>query len=189
MKIINQKLKLLPLSVLFALLFSCNSEDDSYMGKTRIPLFPESALETIHAGSQKSWKITDYINVYHNPNYSLEIETSCLVDDVYTFRSNDINVAIDLGENKCFQQNSDGLFTADIEIFSVKFYYNEVTDGGKTVFLEFARGYQNNDSTASGASLRWYKLAELTEDRMVFHRAGGNFIGEYREALVFERFN
>jgi hypothetical protein len=159
------------------------------MGKTRIPLFPESSLEKIHGGSQKTWKITNYINVNHNPNYSLEIETSCLVDDIYAFKSDDINVEINLGDSKCFGQNSDGIFMADIELFSAKFYHSEGPDGNKTIFLETSRGYINNEDTAMGSSLRWYRLAELTEDRMVFHRAGGDFVGEYREALVFERVN
>ena len=172
----------------FAFTFSnCHTSDDDYMGKTRIPLFNEAALETIHGGSQESWKITEYINIYHNPKYSLEVETPCLSDDVYTFSKDSIEVQIVLGESKCFGQNNDGIFKADKELFSAKFYYSAGSDGEKTIFLETARGYVNNEQTAMGSSLRWFKLAELTEDRMVFHREGGNFVGEYREALVFEK--
>jgi len=177
------------LSLLVLLIFiSCNS-DDEFQGRTRIPLFPESSLEIIHGGEQKTWKITNYINKYHNPNYSLEVETSCLNYYTYTFKKDDEIVKIDLGENKCFGRNNDGIFLADKEIFSASVYYNEGSDGNKTIFLEFARGYENNNSTAGGVSLRWYKLAELSEDRMVFHRAGGQFVGEYKEALIFEKIN
>lgn len=191
MKIINQKLKLLSLSILLSIVSSCNSEDDSYMGKTRIPLFPESAIETIHGGSQKSWKITEYINIFHNPSYALEVETPCLSDDIYTFSKDSEDVEIILGESKCFGKNSDGIFTADTELFSSKISYFKIadTDNDKTIFLQLNRGFVNTDQTAMGSSSRWYKLAELTEDRMVFYRENGNFIGEYREALVFERSN
>lgn len=173
-----------------ALTFSnCDSSDDAYMGKTRIPLFNEADLEIIHGGSQKSWKITEYINIHHNSNYSLEVETSCLDDDLYTFYNDTDIVQIDLGEDKCFGSNSDGIFTADIELFSSKLRFFEIpdTDGDKTIYFQSNRGYTNTSQTAMGSSSRWYKLAELTENRMVFHRAGGDFIGEYVEALVFEK--
>jgi hypothetical protein len=180
----------LSIFLLITIIFtSCDTSDDDYMGKTRIPLFSESALNTIHGGDQKSWKITEYINIFHNPNYSLEVETPCLSDDVYTFSKDKEGVEIVLGESKCFGQNSDGIFTADIELFSSKISYFEIagSDGDKTIFFQSNRGYVNSDNTAMGSSSRWYKLAELTEDRMVFHREGGDFIGEYREALVFEK--
>jgi len=92
------------------------------------------------------------------------------------------NVAIDLGDDRCLGQNDDGVFTADIEIFQSRLlYFND------TVILEYVRGYVNNEGTASGSSQRWYRLAEISEDRMVFHREGGKYIGEYRQALVFEK--
>ena len=189
MKIQTQFMKLcMCLSVAFTF-SSCDSSDDDYMGKTRIPLFNESSLATIHGGSQKSWKITEYINIFHNPQYSLEVETPCLSDDIYTFSKDSEVVEIVLGESKCFGKNSDGIFTADTELFSSKISYFEISDsdGDKTIFFQSNRGYINTEQTAMGSSTRWYKLAELTEDRMVFYRENGNFVGEYREALVFEK--
>ena len=94
-----------------------------------------------------------------------------------------------MGASKCFGQNTDGIFTADIELFSSKIRYFEITDsdGDKTIFFQFNRGYVNTAQTAMGSSSRWFRLAELTEDRMVFYRKGADFIGEYKEALVFEK--
>lgn len=167
-------------------LISCSNNDDEF-DKPLIPLFSESDFSMIHNDSEKKWQITEVINTYYNPNYHLEIELSCLEDDVYTFKS-DKEVDIDLGDSRCFGKNDDGIFTADIEIFKAKLLYMKKSDSDdKTIFLEFARGFENNDSTAGGISLRWYKLAELTENRMVFHRAGGKFIGEYKQALIFEK--
>ena len=187
MKNLKGLIKLCFCVLLTSTIISCDTSDYDYMGKTRIPLFKEADLAIIHGGSQKSWKVVEYINVYHNPNYSLEVETECLKDDIYTFFSTNEDVQIDLGDNKCFGKNSDGIFTADIELFSSKLSFSADSDGNKTIFLQTSRGYVNTDQTATGSSLRWYKLAELTENRMVFHREGGNFIGEYREALVFEK--
>ena len=165
---------------------SCNKDDDEF-DKPLIPLFSESDFSMIHNDSQKKWQITEVINKYYNPNYHLEIELSCLEDDVYTFKS-DKEVAIELGDSRCFGKNNDGVFTADTEIFKAKLLYMKKSDSNdKTIFLEFARGFENDDATAGGISLRWYKLAELTENRMVFHREGGKFVGEYKEALVFEK--
>mgnify|MGYP000312103248 CR=1 FL=1 len=180
---------LLKFILCFSLAFTigCSNNDDDPLGRTRIPLFAESDLSTIHDNASKQWQITGVINNYYNPNYSLEIELSCLEDDVYTFFDSN-EVTIDLGEAKCFGKNDDGIFTADIELFSAKLLYMNKSDlSGKTIFLEFSRGYVNNDNTAMGSSLRWYKLAELTEDRMVFYRERGEFVGEYTQALIFER--
>jgi hypothetical protein len=33
----------------------------------------------------------------------------------------------------------------------------------------------------------YYALAELSEDRMVFYRGESLYLGEYNEALIFER--
>lgn len=174
----------------FAFTFSnCDTNEEDKIGKPTIPLFTEASLETIHGGSQKSWKITEYINIFHDPQYSLEVETPCLSDDIYTFSKDNQEVQIDLGASKCFGQNTDGIFTADIELFSSKIRYFEITDsdGDKTIFFQFNRGYVNTAQTAMGSSSRWFRLAELTEDRMVFYREGADFIGEYKEALVFEK--
>ena len=152
--------------ILIGFLFiSCNTDDDSdQFNREAIPLFDQSVTSIIHGDEVKSWHITEVINIYYDSNYDLEINLDCVKDDIY------------------FGQNDDGIFTADVEIFQSRLlYFND------TVILEYVRGYVNNEGTASGFSQRWYRLAEISEDRMVFHREGGQFIGEYREALVFER--
>ena len=169
-------------SMIGLLLASCNNDDSDQFDKELIPLFDQSVTAMIHGGGDKSWHITEVINVYYQSNYDLEIDLDCVKDDVYTFSSQSENVAIDLGDDRCFGQNDDGIFTADIEIFRSRLlYFND------TVILEYVRGYVNNEGTASGSSQRWYRLAEISEDRMVFHREGGKYIGEYRQALVFEK--
>ena len=170
------------LSIIGFLFASCNTDDSDQFDKELIPLFDQSVTSMIHGDETKSWHITEVINVYYQSNYDLEIDLDCVKDDVYTFSSQSENVAIDLGDDRCFGQNDDGVFTADIEIFQSRLlYFND------TVILEYVRGYVNNEGTASGSSQRWYRLAEISEDRMVFHREGGKYIGEYRQALVFEK--
>lgn len=169
--------------ILLFLLISCNSDEgNGQFNKEPIPLFDESVTDMIHGVESKSWHITEVINVYYDNNYDLEIEINCVRDDIYTFSSQSEDVVIELGDDRCFGQNDDGIFTADVEIFQSRLlYFND------TVVLEYVRGYINDEGTASGSSQRWYKLAEISEDRMVFHREGGNYVGEYREALVFEK--
>ena len=58
---------------------------------------------------------------------------------------------------------------------------------GDTIYLHFARGYMNEDQTSQGVTFTYYALAELSEDRMVFYRGGSQYVGEYNEALIFER--
>lgn len=167
------------MGLLFA---SCNTDDSDQFNKEPIPLFDESVTAMIHGVENKSWRITEVINVYYESNYDLEIDLSCVGDDTYTFSSQSEDVVIELGDDRCFGQNDDGIFTADVEIFQSRLlYFND------TVILEYVRGYINEEGTASGASQRWYRLAEISEDRMVFHREGGKYIGEYRQALVFEK--
>ena len=169
--------------ILLFLLISCNNDDgNGQFNKEPIPLFDESVTDMIHGVESKSWHITEVINVYYDNNYDLEIDINCVRDDIYTFSSQSEDVVIELGDDRCFGQNDDGIFTADVEIFQSRLlYFNE------TVVLEYVRGYINDEGTASGSSQRWYKLAEISEDRMVFHREGGMYIGEYRQALVFEK--
>lgn len=50
---------------------NCDTNEENENGKPTIPLFTEASLETIHGGSQNSWKITEYINIFHDPQYSL----------------------------------------------------------------------------------------------------------------------
>lgn len=188
MKKINQSTQAILLGFFSLLFIQCSTEDDN--SKEAIPLFSESEKVLIHGDFEQSWRITEVINKYYDPNYHLEVELACLEDDVYTFHASQDNVTVSLGESHCFQQNDDGVFTADIEIFEVKLAYMTIVDtNNKTIFLQVIRGYVNNDGTAFGSTSRWYKLAELTENRMVFHRSGGQFVGEYNEALVFERIN
>lgn len=175
---------LLVFSILFA--FTNCSSDNLNSGKSEIPLFSESDLSIIHGDSEKSWRITDFINFYHNPTYHLEIELPCLVDDIYTFSSTNSAFSVDLGEERCFGQNDDGIFTSDTEIFDGELIFMDASQG-ETIYLRFSRGYSNENDTAGGISIRYFTLAELTDARMVFHRAGGEYIGEYNEALIFEK--
>ena len=169
-------------SMIGLLLASCNNDDSDQFDKELIPLFDESVTAMIHGVENKSWRITEVINIYYESNYDLEIDLSCVGDDTYTFSSQSEDVVIELGDDRCFGQNDDGIFTADVEIFQSRLlYFND------TVILEYVRGYINEEGTASGSSQRWYRLAEISEDRMLFHREGGKYIGEYRQALVFEK--
>jgi len=170
------------LGILLSLFISCNNDDSDQFNKEAIPLFDQSVTAMIHGDAEKSWHITEVINVYYDSNYHLEIDLGCLRDDIYSFSSQSEDVEIELGDDRCFGQNDDGIFTADVEIFQSRLlYFND------TVILEFVRGYINDEGTASGSSQRWYRLAEISDDRMVFHREGGQYIGEYRQALVFEK--
>ncbi|WP_339918360.1 hypothetical protein [Yeosuana marina] len=186
MKHYTQIFKSLIVICIGILFLQCSNNKEDVIEKTTIPLFKESDMSLIHNDSEKSWHITEVINKYYDPNYELEINLDCVTDDVYTFSATDENVQIDLGEVLCFADIDDGIFTADNEIFESQLMF---MDGfqGETIYLHFARGYTNEDHTASGATSTYYALAELSEDRMVFHRGGGLYIGEYNEALIFER--
>jgi len=177
--IISQLLSLF----LFVSLLSCNSNDDSFEGRN-IPLFTESDMSKIHGNSEKKWRITELINDYYDPNYHLEIEFSCLVDDVYIFSSTTNEFSVNLGDDKCFGTNEDGIFTADVEIFDGELVFMDASNG-ETIYLRYSRGYMNSDGTAQGVSIRYYTLSELSETRMVFYREKIKF-GEYTQAIVFE---
>ncbi|UAM98881.1 hypothetical protein K8354_03405 [Polaribacter litorisediminis] len=164
-------------------LLSCNSYDDTFDGGN-IPLFTESDMSKIHGNSEKSWQITKIINDYYDPIYHLEIELSCLVDDVYTFSSTTNEFSVNLGDDKCFGTNEDGIFTADVEIFDGELVFMDASNG-ETIYLRYSRGYMNADGTAQGISIRYYKLAELSETRMVFYREKIKF-GEYTQAIIFD---
>lgn len=179
--------KILKITVIICLGFifvQCSDNDDEIQ-KTTIPLFNESHLSLIHNDGEKSWHITEVINKYYDPNYELEIDLECVTDDIYTFSSTEENIQIDLGETLCFEDIDGGIFTADHEFFQSKLVLMDASNGA-TIYLSFARGYVNEDGTAMGANSRYYTLAELTENRMVFHREGGQYVGEYNQALVFE---
>lgn len=186
MKLRIRKVKAFTLLSVYLLLTGCsNSENEP--DKPLIPRFAESEMSMIHGETEQTWRITELINEFYDPNYDLEIDLDCVADDVYTFSSTR-EVSIDLGEDRCFGKNDDGIFKAETEIFdSELMYLGEEGDNG-TIYLRLSRGYTNRDNTAAGITIRIYALAELSEDRMVFHREGGQYIGEYREAIVFERF-
>lgn len=172
------------LSILFV---QCADDTDPDQ-RIAIPLFSESNISLIHNDSESAWYITEVINEYYDANYELEIELGCVTDDIYTFSASQEEVQITLGDALCFADIDDGIFTADHEIFESRLLYmNGAGSAGPTIYLGYARGYTNADHTASGATSTFYRLAELTEDRMVFHRGGGEYIGEYKQALVFER--
>lgn len=184
----NHKLitKLFFVCIIFLGYTSCSS-DDNDIKNASIPLFEESNLSIIHGDSEKSWRITEFINDFHDPNYHLEIELPCLADDLYTFHKSNNQFSVNLGEERCFGINNDGVFTADTEIFDGELLY---MDGfrGYTIYLRFSRGFSNEEGTAGGVSIRYFALAELSENRMVFFREGAAFVGEYKEALVFEKY-
>lgn len=180
---IFKALLVISLSVFFV---QCSDNDKDEIQKTSIPLFDESHLPLIHNDSEKSWRITEIINAYYDPNYELEITLDCVTDDVYTFSATEEVVQINLGEALCFEDIDDGIFTADHEIFESKLVLMDASKGA-TIYLSFARGYINEDFTATAATSTFYALAELSENRMVFYREEAQYVGEYNQALVFER--
>jgi len=164
----------------------CSDNDEDTLQKTTIPLFKESDLSLIHNDSEKSWHITEVINKYYDPTYELEITLDCVTDDIFTFSATEESVQINQGDVLCFEDIDDGIFTADNEIFESKLVMMDASQGA-TIYLHFARGYINEDYTATAVTSTYYALAELSENRMVFHREGGQYVGEYNQALVFER--
>ena len=170
--------------VCLGIVFIQCSNDDNVIQETTIPLFTESDLSFIHNDSEKSWHITEVINKYYDPTYELEIALDCVIDDIYTFSATEESVQIDLGELLCFEDIDDGIFTADHEFFLSELVWSNWPSGA-TIRLSFARGYVNENQTAMGSTSTWYTLAELSENRMVFQK-GGEYVGEYNQALVFE---
>ena len=185
MKNYNQILKSLAFVCLGIFFVQCSDDDDT-LQKTTIPLFTESDLSLIHNDSEKSWHITEVINKYYDPTYDLEITLDCVTDDIYTFSAMEESVHIDYGEVLCFEDIDDGIFTADHEFFVSNLLMMDASKGD-TIYLHFARGYINEDQTVQGVTFTYYALAELSEDRMVFYREGNQYLGEYNEALIFER--
>ncbi len=185
MKNYTQLFKSLVFVGLGFLFLQCSDNNDDTLQKATIPLFSESDLPLIHNGSEKSWHITEVINKYYDPTYELEITLDCVTDDIYTFSVAEESVQINLGDVLCFDDIDDGIFTADNEIFESNLVLMDASQGA-TIYLHFARGYINEDQTATGVTFTYYALAELSENRMVFHREGGLYVGEYNQALVFE---
>jgi hypothetical protein len=179
-------------NLLFAtlILFSlqgCNDSEEGLIIKTeQIPLFSEADLSIINGNSEKSWRITQIINKYYDLNDALEIELSCVQDDTYTFSATSNDVVINLGEDQCFGKNNEGVFIADIEIFSAQTIVMDAASGN-TIYLAYSQGFSNEEGNVGGVSIRHYALSELSEDRMVFYREGAELVGEYNEALIFEK--
>lgn len=181
MKLMNPIAKSFAFIGLALLTINCSDDDD---GPQKIPLFSEADKSMIHGDTQKSWRIVEVVNDYYDPNYDLEITTECVTDDIYTFTAGEEAVAIDYGESLCFEDIEDGIFTADHEFFESNLLSFEGS-WGETIYLHFARGYMNEDQTAQGVTFMYYRLAELTETRMVFV-FNAEFLGDYQEALIFE---
>lgn len=183
MKNYNQLLKSTAILCLGIFFVQCSDADDTPQKET-IPLFTEADLSMIHNDGEQSWYIAEVVNKYYDPTYDLEITIDCVTDDVYTFSAETESVAISYGEVLCFEDIDDGIFTADHEFFESNLMFNgdwEVP----TIYLHFARGYINEDQTAVGVTFTYYKLAELSENRMVFQK-GAEYLGEYDQALIFE---
>jgi len=169
------------------LIFSnCSSNDDfDSLERTSIPLFTEADLSVIHGDSEKSWKITEIINVYSDPSYNSKINIHCMKDDLYTFFAGIEDITIGLGENSCFQSSNNNTAT---DIFEGKITFRDGTRG-KTIILNFTQGskIEEQDQTTTRLDGTYYALSELTEDRMVFQGETEQFLGEYRQALIFEK--
>ena len=178
-------IKTLFLTITLFSMLGCNDAEE-VLEKERIPLFSEADLNIIHGNSEKSWRITEIINNYYNANDALEIELSCVQDDVYTFSTISNEVEINLGNDHCFGENDEGVFIAETELFSASIIIMDAASGD-TIYLSYSQGFSNEDGNIGGVSLRYYALAELSENRMVFYREGGEFVGDYNEALIFER--
>ncbi|GAB1308065.1 hypothetical protein KH5_07480 [Urechidicola sp. KH5] len=142
-------------------------------------------MQLIHGGSSQSWRITEIINNYYDPNYDLEITLDCVTDDVYTFHADTEDVTITYGDVLCFEDIEDGIFTADHEFFESHLLMLYPEDRA-SIYLHFARGYINEDQTAMGSTFTYYQLAELSENRMIFVRES-EYLGDYNQALIFER--
>lgn len=178
-------IKILFITITFFSILGCSDEEE-VLEKDRIPLFVEADMNTIHGNSEKSWRITEIINDYYDVNDALEIEISCVQDDVYTFSIASNEVEISLGNDRCFGENDDGVFIAEIELFSASIIIMDAASGN-TIYLSYSQGFSNEDGNIGGVSFRHYALAELSENRMVFYRERGEFVGDYNEALIFER--
>ncbi|WP_066627758.1 hypothetical protein [Labilibacter marinus] len=162
---------------LILIISSCSKEDDN-----KIPLFPESKMSVIHGDDERSWRIVEVIDKSVDASSDTNIDLSCVADDIYTFFANQSAGLIELGDQLCFQEIDGDVFKADMEIFDCELIYIS-----ESIYLRYSRGYQNEEGTASGMLISYYALAELSENKMVFYREGGKYVGEFNEALIFER--
>lgn len=166
--------------ICLVILFSKCSNDEL---DNTIPIFPESQLSLIHGGSEKSWRITKVINKYDHPSDDLHITADCINDDIYTFSAENNELTVSYGDKLCFEDIDEGIFRADQEYFGGKLL---MLGTPETIYLNFARGYINDEGTAMASTFAYYALAELSEDRMVFQKSRTGIIGDYYEAYVFE---
>jgi len=179
----NQIFKVLLGFCLSLMLVNCDSDKDSEaIEKTVIPLFEAADMSMIHGDASISWRLTEVISIFdHAPD--THINSLCGADDVYTFSATNENVAIDLGEQRCFES------TSESERFEARLFFGETdwSESAQTIKLYFKECRIKDNGSFTICSGSYYHLAELSAERMVFHTAGGEFIGEYHEALVFER--
>lgn len=185
-----QKLKkpfyVLSIALTFA---NCQTNEDMLeSSKLRITDFKATELVKMHDGSEKSWILTQVIlpeEYKDSPNLP---NNNCVFDDTYTFKASATNksvenVTIELGANRCFETISDS------ENFEAKLLYVPYTYKGEpvietTLILKYT--WFNNSDNSSVADTNFYRLSELTEDRMVFS-TGAEYVGEYTFAYVFEK--
>ncbi|MFD1094703.1 hypothetical protein [Salegentibacter chungangensis] len=179
MKKIYSSLRFLSLIGLGFIFSNCSNDD---LGDS-IPTFPASQMSVIHGDSEKSWRITEVINKYADPADDFYFTLDCVSDDIYTFSAESDEAIITYGDQLCFADVNDGIFTADREAFGARLL---MLDDPETIYMSFGRGYTNKDNTASGSTFAYYTLAELSENRMVFCRSRTGILGDYYEAYTFE---
>lgn len=185
LNMINNITKTFVLIGLALFITSCSNDDDVDVNVPQgIPLFSEEDKFLIHGDDQKSWRIVEVVDDYYDPNDDLAITTACVVDDIYTFTAGEEAVDIDYGEILCFEDVSAGIFTADDEFFESNLKTLQ-TDFSETIYLHFAYGYMNESQTALASTFTHYRLTELSDTLMVFTK-GTEFLGDYKEALIFE---
>ena len=175
-KIIYLSLIIIILSIFFA---ACDSKENDLNQKTSIPLFDESVIETIQGANETTWRIAEVISSYNNED-GFFLSTACLSDDKYTFKPGIEDIEVTLGNKMCYDEISDS------ESFEAKIIFSE---SKQTIQLLFKDCMIQKDGQYDYKTcfISEYYLAELTEERMVFYSDNTEFIGEYTEALVFEK--
>ena len=108
----------------------------------------------------------------------------CVSDDIYTFRSAQVEVTQDvditLGETLCFDEISDS------ESYEATLTYDPVIYNGEGSFevrLRITDSGMMKPKISPRSSSVSYQLKELTEDRAVF--AIGDYVGDYTFSMGF----
>jgi hypothetical protein len=166
--------------VCFGIILSDCTKDDN---ENKIPTFTEADLSLIHGDSEKSWRITEIVNLHAKSSDELYITVDCVTDDIYTFSANNDSASISYGDTLCFDHLDEGIFRADHEAFGAKLM---MLGTPQTIFLSFGRGYVNEDNTAFASTFAYYALAQLSENKMVFYKSNSEILGDYYEAYTFE---